>query len=96
MTDHKDACSYANIVNAHSLIRPDCLGVIPVDVIMAIKLMTPEALQEDYCFDTNGEDIGWSKSATAQGLKLAFDGRVCSKHVMRPGQLEKLDPRCGF
>jgi hypothetical protein len=102
MTESRDACSYIILVNSHGQIRPDVDGVIPVDVIMAIKLMNPAALAVDYVFDTDGEDVGYSRAATRVGLKLAFDGRVCSKHVMhrylRDGTeaLNVVDPRCGF
>jgi hypothetical protein len=91
------------LINAHGQYRPDENGVIPVDVIMAIKLLTPQALAVNYIFDQDGEDVGWSRAATAQGLKLAFDGRVCSRHVMHQrdrdtGKLwsEIIDPRCGY
>lgn len=102
MTDTTDACSYIQLVNSHGFHRPDVRSVIPVDVIMAIKLMTPSALAVDYIFDSDGEDVGWSRQATKAGLKLGFDGRVCSKHVMarlnRNGtsRLTTVDNRCGF
>ena len=102
MTEIMDACSYLVVFNAHSYVRPDVSAVIPADVIMAIKLMGPKALAQDYVFDVWGEDVGWSRAAQEAGLKLAFDGRVCSRHVMsqrdRDGRLwsETVDPRCGF
>jgi hypothetical protein len=103
MTEAWDACSYIIIINSHGQYRPNVDTVIPVDVIMAIKLMSPEALAVNYVFDTDGEDVGWSRAATARGLKLAFDGRVCSRHVMYQvdrstgkSWTETVDARCGF
>jgi hypothetical protein len=102
MTESTDACSYIILINSHGQYRPDTTLVMPVDVIMAIKLMSPEALAVNYVFDPDGEDVGWSRSASAKGLKLAFDGRCCSKHVMyqrtRSGLswLDTVDTRCGF
>ncbi|MGH2868993.1 MAG: glycosyltransferase family 2 protein [Solirubrobacteraceae bacterium] len=102
MTDLKDACSYLMLINSHGFVRPDVHNVIPVDVIMAIKLMSRKAYAIDYIFDSDGEDVGWSREATRVGLKLGFDGRVCSKHVMREfdvdgtSRLNAIDPRCGY
>lgn len=103
MTDHTDACSYINLVNTAGFSRPDVHTVVPVDVIMAIKLLSPEVYNNvSYVFDQRGEDIGYSYGITARGLKIAFDGRVCSRHVMsqydsgRKPRLDKIDPRCGF
>jgi hypothetical protein len=102
MTEHTDACSYIILVNSHGQIRPDVGHVIPVDVIMACKLMSPKAMTVDYVYDSDGEDVGYSRNLTAHGLKMAFDGRVCNRHVMHrylPDGREALnvvDPRCGF
>lgn len=102
MTDRTDACSYIQLVNSHGFVRPDVNRVIEVDVIMAIKLMGPKALAIDYVFDSDGEDVGWSRMAKRAGLRLGFDGRVCSRHVMwqkdRRGRLwsDTIDARCGF
>jgi hypothetical protein len=76
--------------------RPDIEGVASVDVIMAIKLMSPEAYMFDYEFDEQGEDLGISRVWREAGLKIGYDGRVCSKHVMAPGALHVIDGRCGF
>lgn len=92
-TDHP---SYANFLNAAGLLRPNTSDVIPVDAIMAIKLMSPAAYEIDYAFHIYGEDLGWSRSATRAGLKLGWDGRVVSKHVMLPELLEPVDVRCGY
>jgi hypothetical protein len=96
MTDVTDACSYIILINAHGQYRPDSSLVMPVDVIMACKLMSPKALALDYVFDVDGEDVGWSRLAAARGVHLAWDGRVCSKHVMHRHQLDGIDARCGF
>lgn len=71
-------------------------GVMPVGVIMALKLMNDRTYNIDYAFNMSGEDIGWSTAATAAGLKLGWDSRVCSKHVMTPDDLDVYDERCGW
>jgi hypothetical protein len=78
------------------LLRRDSTAVMPVDVIMAIKLMTPAGYAVDYVPDGHPEDIGWSSAARRAGVKLGWSGRVCSKHVMNPSMLDMIDPRCGF
>lgn len=76
--------------------RHDANSVMQVDALMAIKLMTPDAYNVDYEFSRYGEDLGWSMAVKRAGLKVGWDGRVTSKHVMRPELLEGVDPRCGF
>lgn len=71
-------------------------GVIPVGVIMAIKMMTPTAYAVDYEFNPQGEDIGWSLACERAGLKLGWDNRHVSKHVMSPADLDRIDERCGW
>lgn len=71
-------------------------GPVPVDVIMAIKLMSPAAYAIDYRWDHQGEDIGWSKACAEAGLKLGWDGRITNKHVMAPELVSQVDRRCGF
>lgn len=68
----------------------------PVDVIMAIKLMSPAAYAVDYEYERHGEDIGWSLACRRAGLKLAVDARVINKHCMDRAALNHIDPRCGF
>lgn len=70
--------------------------VIPCDVIMGIKLMTPKAYAVDYEFHRKGEDVGWSLACKARGVRIGVDARVVSKHVMEPPDLHKTDARCGF
>lgn len=88
--------NYANLINVNGLLRDDTDQVVPVDVIMAIKLLGPEAYGVDYEFHFHGEDIGFCKALTAKGLTIGFDGRVTSKHCMSPADLDAIDVRCGF
>jgi hypothetical protein len=88
--------SYAYLGPSEELIREDSNSVLAVDVIMAIKLMTPRAYNINYEFHHHGEDIGWSKAARAAGLSLGWTGLVSSKHVLEPEQLHELDSRIGF
>lgn len=91
------ACpSYGSLVYAGGLHRPDFTGVAAVDVIMAVKLMTPLAYAVDYEWHHLGEDIGWSVACRRVGLTLGFDGRVAQKHLMDREALNRLDPRAGF
>lgn len=90
------APSYASLTAAGGLLRFDSSGQFPVDVIMAIKLMTPAAYHVDYVEDGRAEDVGWSKAARAAGLTLGWDGTHTSKHVMTPEMLHEVDERCGY
>lgn len=74
----------------------ETVGPCPVDVIMALKLMSPAAYNVNYAGSDHGEDIGWSRRAQAAGLKLGFDGRIISKHVMKPDFLGEIDQRVGY
>lgn len=88
--------SYA-MLNGNMLLRKDVdCGPMPVDVIMAAKMMNPSAYNVDYLMDVHGEDVGWSRNCAAQGLKLGWEGRIVSKHVMSESWLEKTDRRCGY
>ena len=91
------APSYA-MMKRHStgLLRSDSTNVMPVDVIMAIKLMTPEAYNINYEMQRHGEDIGWSLACKTAGLKLGWDGRQANKHVMDVDALGEVDDRVGF
>jgi hypothetical protein len=91
----KSAPSYA-MLNGAGLIRPDAKGCIKVDVIMAVKLMGPDAYRVDYDTHRQGEDIGWSLAAKSKGVKLGWDGRTISKHLMSEDALFKVDDRVGF
>lgn len=71
-------------------------SVIPVGVIMAIKLMTPAAYNVNYELHAQGEDIGWSAACRRAGVKLGWDNRWPSKHVMSPADLGKVDVRVGW
>ena len=79
-----------------AFVRKPCSAVIPVDVIMAVKLMTPEAYGVDYAFHPWGEDAGWSIEVTNRGGSFLWDGRVPNKHVMQPELLDLVDKRCGY
>lgn len=95
-TNNKDIVNYAQLLPTGGLYRKDEDGTFSVDVIMALKLMNREAYWIDYEHDERGEDIGWSKSAKASGLKLGWDGSLISKHVMHPFLLEMVDKRVGW
>lgn len=88
--------SWGRISRQGSLQRYDAISYFPVDAIMAIKLMGPRAYQVDYEFDLQGEDIGWSKACARNGLRLAWDGRIASKHLLSPKMLGRLDVRIGW
>ncbi len=77
--------------------RPmEAKGVIPVGVIMAIKAMTPAAYAVDYEFHVQGEDVGWSAACERAGVRLGWDNRNVSKHVMAEKDLNRIDERCGW
>lgn len=88
--------SYGLLSASGGLRRVDAAGVFPVDVIMAIKMMNRAAYQVHYRLDVQGEDIGWSRACREHGLKLGWDGRVVSKHVLHPYLLDRSDDRVGF
>lgn len=72
-------------------------GTHPVDIIMAIKLMTPEAYNINYEYHKHGEDLGWCKALQQQTKhKPWFCGSVTNKHVMKPEFLNVVDKRVGF
>lgn len=98
----RDNISWGRYTESMGLQRQDATGVFPVDVIMAIKLMSPAAFAVDYQYHHNGEDIGWSMACRKAGLRLGWDGRETCKHVMKQTDdqgeslITKVDPRCGF
>lgn len=98
----RDCPSWGSFSKERGLTRSDADYVMEVDVIMAIKLMMPSAYHVDYEFEHNGEDIGWSLNCRANGLRLGWDGRVASKHVMEKTDgngaslIDKIDGRVGF
>jgi hypothetical protein len=94
MTEQGVGAPSNGTLGAAGLRRLHAHALIEVEVIMASKLMGPAAYAVDYVFDRLGEDIGWSKRARELGLRLGWDGRVCSRHVMRPALLQEADPRC--
>jgi hypothetical protein len=90
------APSWARLSYSQGLDRSDSQGYFQVQIIMAIKMMGPDAYAIDYEPHAQGEDIGWSLACERAGLQLAWDGRVASKHVMDPRQLHRRDPRVGY
>lgn len=91
------ACpSYGMLPYGGGLRRPDMSGgVVEVDVVMAAILMSPAAYAIDYGTHPQGEDVGWSIAARAAGLKLGWDNRCVSRHVMAQAELGLADARCG-
>lgn len=82
--------------NKDSFTRTNAEGLIAVDILMAIKLMSSNAYSIDYTWNKSGEDIGWSLECKAAGLKLGWDGTVVNKHLMSREALNKVDVRAGF
>ena len=76
--------------------RVDSVGVFAVEIVMAIKLLTPAAYGIDYEYHSHGEDLGFSKNCMAARLRLGVDARVANKHCMSKERLDEEDPRCGF
>ena len=76
--------------------RSDSSAVMPVGVLMAIKLMAPEAYNVNYDFHHWGEDLGWSANVARAGGKMWWDGTVANKHIMEPWMLDRIDKRCNF
>lgn len=88
--------TYGQIERQGFLQRQDADGTFQVDVLMALKLMSPAAYHICYKGDRNGEDLGWSENCRAAGLKLGWNGSVMSKHVMSRSRLHTIDPRIGW
>lgn len=81
--------TYANHDGQGGMRRTDVDYLCPAQIIMAAKLMSPAAYAIDYAWDHQGEDIGWSDACRAAGLKLGFDGRYTSEHIMERGMLHE-------
>lgn len=88
--------SWGRLSPQGALQRFDSDGYFQVQIIMAIKLMRPSAYNIDYEPHIQGEDIGWSLACERARLKLAWDGRLASKHILEPHLLKHLDPRVGY
>jgi hypothetical protein len=86
LSDRSRIPNYASFA-AGGLFRPDANGRFPVAVLMAIKLMTPDAYAVDYAGDPLGEDIAWSKAARRAGVRLGWSGVTTSRHVWSRDQL---------
>lgn len=92
-----DFPNYAMIKSNGGLQRPMVEGELAnVHVLMAAKLMTPNAYNVNYEYDGRGEDIGWSNAVRTKGMHLAWTGKVVSKHCMKASHLDSVDPRCGY
>jgi hypothetical protein len=76
--------------------RKDARVLQRVGILMAAKLMLPQAYNVDYEYNTVGEDLGWSANVMSAGGILFWDGRVINKHVMTPEALDVVDVRVGF
>lgn len=87
--------NYAHLRNGQ-IRRRDQQGYFPVDVLMAIKMMSPKAYAVDYTPHRLGEDIGWSLACKEAGLTLGWDGRKVSKHCMKKEHLMTIDERVGW
>ena len=74
--------SYLVERNETTFDRTAAEGCFPVDIIMAMKLMTPPTYNIDYESHIQGEDIGWSKAVRRAGYKLGWEGTVTSKHIL--------------
>lgn len=86
--------SYAMLnVSGTGLHRPDADTLMAVDVVMAIKLMTPKAYVIDYVWDSRGEDVGFCRVAKSEKLRVGWDGRYASRHVIEPKYLNTTDRR---
>lgn len=86
-------CTYFHTSASGGHSRTEQSTVFSVDVIMAIKLMSPAVYWIDYEYDRQGEDIGWSNAIKRSGMSLGWDGRVTSLHVMDRENIYRLDPR---
>ena len=95
-TDMIPSCGWLKGMNGLIRRRIEHQGVMAVDVIMAIKLMTPAAYAVDYETHPQGEDVGWSKACRRAGVKLGWDNRWPSKHCMTPAALSTVDSRLGW
>lgn len=87
--------NYANNM-FNGLERKDAEGVFPVEIVMAAKLMNDLAYQLDYKYHHHGEDLGICETWKENRIRVGWDGRFPSKHVMRPELLDQIDPRCGY
>lgn len=88
--------SYGKLKPNGNFHRSDASGVFQVDILMAIKLMSPRAYNIDYAYDHRGEDLGWSRKCREAGVTLGWDGRTANKHVWSPQRLGEVDERVGW
>lgn len=77
--------------------REDCDYLKTVDIVMAVKFMSPDAYNVDYRYHFLGEDLGWSSAISKiYGRRLLWDGSTVNKHVMHPDLLGLVDSRVGW
>ena len=76
--------------------RADSASLVEVDILMAIKMMSPKAYNIDYESHIHGEDLGWSKAVKNAGGQMLWDGQVASKHVMNMKMFDVVDKRVGY
>lgn len=67
-----------------------------VDIIMAIKLMTPSVYNVEYAYHILGEDLGWNRNMFLSQKHIGMDGRTANKHIMKPEYLDRKDKRVGW
>ena len=97
MSSSCEAPSYGYWYDPHkkqNFHRKNADEVKKVDVIMAYKLMTPDAYNVNYKLHSTGEDAGWC-SQIPRG-KLYWDGTIVNKHVMHRNGIDTVDKRCGY
>ena len=97
-TDSRVHPSMGNWINGSygRFYRTDASDMAAVDIIMAAKLMKPQAYSVDYKWHGSGEDLGWSVAVRESGGKFVWDGRVANKHVMSKNLVNVVDKRIGF
>jgi hypothetical protein len=60
------------------------------DIIMAAKMMSKKTyMSVDYEFHQQGEDLGWSKNAALNNLKLFNASYIYAPHIMSPIHLNE-------
>lgn len=63
-------------------------SIFEVDVIMAAKMMSPDAYNTPYAYHKQGEDIGWSMACTERDITLYLDSRTYSCHLLSRKMLD--------
>lgn len=71
-------------------------GVVRAEILMAAKVLTPNAYAHNYQTDIHGEDVGLARTWRDAGVKAFWDSRVVNKHVMSEAALSRVDQRVGY